>query len=86
MIQTPRYDAFIRSFRSGKMEKNDSSLSPFTVTVEENGKMKPVIYEDGISVDGPESELALALSLQYLDDAIYADACKALKARPHPSF
>lgn len=78
MIQTPRYDAFIRSFRSGKMEFNDSSLSPYTVRVGE----KSVVYEDGISVDGPESKEALEFALKYLDDALYAYPGKALELSP----
>lgn len=82
MIQTPRYDAFIRSFKSGKMELNDGSLSPYTVQVEDNGTLKSVVYEDGISVDGPESKEALMFARRFLDDALYANPQAALKLSP----
>lgn len=78
MVQTPRWGAFVRSFNSGKMEYNDSSLSPFTVEVEENGRMKSLVYEDGISVDSPESNTAIKMAQKYLDDAVLADAKRAL--------
>lgn len=79
MVQTPRWGAFIRSMESGQLEYNDSSLSPFTVEVMENGVLKPVIYEDGISVDGPESVEALEMAYKYLDAGLLADPKVALK-------
>ena len=79
MVQTPRWGAFVRSFANGKMEVNDASLSPFTVEVMDNGALKPVIYEDGISVDAPESMEAIARARTYLDDAVLADPKRALK-------
>lgn len=79
MVQTPRWGAFIRSMESGKLEYNDSSLSPYTVEVIENGTVKPVIYEDGISVDGPESFEALEMAYKYLDDGLYSDPKRALQ-------
>ncbi len=78
MVQTPRWGAFVLSYFSGKMMHNDSSLSPYTVEVMENGVMKPVVYEDGISVDAPESEEAIVMAQKYLDDAILADPKRAL--------
>lgn len=82
MIQTPRYDAFIRSFKSGEMKLNDGSLSPYTVSVEDNGATKLVVYEDGISVDGPESKEALVFARRFLDDALSANPQAALKLSP----
>jgi threonine dehydratase len=78
MVQTPRWGAFNRSYISGKMEYNDPTLSPFTVEVLVEGVAKPVIYEDGISVDAPESIEAIHFGQKYLDDAIYADPKRAL--------
>jgi len=78
MVQTERWGAFVRSLESGKMEENDSSLSPFTVSIMENGVEKKIVYEDGISVDGPESEETLLMAKKYLDGAIFADPKRAL--------
>jgi cysteine synthase len=78
MVQTPRYGAFVRSYYSGTLEYNDGKLSPYTVTVSDEGVDKEVIYEDGISVDGPESAVALQMALKYIDAAILSEPQRAL--------
>jgi len=78
MVQTPRYGAFVKSYYTGKMEQNDSSLDPFTVRIPVGGALTPFIYEDGIAVDGPEFKEALDIAQKYLDGALLADPERAL--------
>lgn len=76
MVQTPRYAAFVDSFKSGKLSINKTVTeeSPYTVTADG----VEFIYEDGIAVDGPESEYVLSKARQYIDDAVLADPQRAL--------
>jgi len=81
MVQTPRYGAFVESYKSGKMCRNKTSAeaSPFTIRI---GGVD-FIFEDGIAVDGPETLEVLEMARLYLDDAVLADPERALnKAAP----
>jgi len=77
MVQTPRYGAFVESYRTGLLAQNSHGALE-TVTLSRGGRTKRVIYEDGIAVDGPESQTAVDIARAFLDDAVIADPQSAL--------
>lgn len=78
MVQTPRYGAGVKSFESGKMEQNNGNDSPYTIEVMDSGTPVRLIYEDGIAVEGLESEQTLKLVRRFFDYAFLADPKRAL--------
>jgi len=72
LVQTEHYSAFVRSLISGKIEKNRADPGPTTI---EGGK--PIVFEDGIAVDGPE-KTALDVAKTICEAAVIVNPLRSL--------
>ena len=73
IAQTSPYSAFIRSLKSGRIERNDDNPPPTEII----GDI-PIVFEDGIAVDEPEPD-ALEMARKYVDGGRIVDDKESLK-------
>lgn len=78
MVQSDCWDAFVRTLQTGEPQKNDGQSPPTIFHTDADGERKGFIFPDGIAVDGPEGDLAVATARQFLDAAVAASEWDAL--------
>ena len=83
MVQSRGLDAFVRSLKLGRIVENPDHVEP-TTWLNIDGVETPVIFSDGIAVNGPESEEAVSIASQILDAAVSVDDRRAFnQGGPH---